>query len=753
MGDAERAKRAETLFREALALDAEGRERLLVGAEARDPEAAREARALLAADAGGGASFLDRSPAGRTGARLGVGAGVGAGTLRDPERIGSYVVEKRLGEGGMGIVYLAQQERPRRRVAVKVIRPEMMSERAVGRFLVEAEVLGRLNHPGIASILEAGTDTSGSHPRHYLAMEFIEGETLAAYVAGQGLGVRRRMALVADLADAVHHAHQRGVIHRDLKPGNVLVTREGRPKVLDFGIARAAGSRELGPRTATGHVVGTLEYFSPEQVGPDPGAVDVRTDVYALGLIAYELVAGAPAFDFEGIAFIDALRRIRETGARPIDQVVRGCDRDVATIISRAMDLDPERRYASASELGADIRRFLAGEPIEARRASATYRLTKFASANRSLVGGVATLVLVLAGALVAVSLALGEARRQRDEKDRQIATLEGLNTFFIEDLMALADPWESGERGITLTDALDRASEGLGERLVLAPEVEATIRHALGRMYINLARLDQAEVHLERAHALAAADGAMGLEGVEIQITLAMLRMDQDRQEEALPLATGAVERARAEAPGDAGVLVDALSMRASVMYRMGDRAGAEAAFAEAYALGRDRLPGDDRTLGAGASLALIWQGTGRMGEARPLSERVVAGYRRLRGAEHPDTLTAANNLAMLYASIGERELADALHAEVLGIRRRTLGDLHTDTLVTLATYARLFRRDGEFERGESMALEAYSGLEATLGPDHEYTRVARRDLVSLYEAWARPEDAARWRGAEPGS
>ncbi|MCA9288769.1 MAG: serine/threonine protein kinase [Phycisphaerales bacterium] len=662
---------------------------------------------------------------------------------------GRYRLEARIGEGGMGIVYLAHQDRPRRQVAVKVIRPEGMSQRAVARFAAEAELLGRLNHPGIATILEAGTDTSGPHPRHYLAMEYVEGRPLAAFAGG--LDLRRKMALVADIAGAVHHAHQRGVIHRDLKPANVIVTPEGRPKVLDFGIARTIGTREIDAtlRTATGHIVGTLEYLSPEQVGADPSAVDTRTDVYALGAIAYELVTGGPPFDFQRLALFEAMRLIRERGPRPIEQAAPACDRDAATIIAKAMALEPGRRYASASELAADIRRYLAGEPIEARRSSVTYRVTKFASANRTLVGGIGAFVGLLVVALVVLSFTLGQVRRERDEKQRQIETLSGLNSFFIDDLLSLSDPWEAGQEDVRLIDALERASAGLGDRLAAAPEVEAKIRLALGRMYINVVRLDEASTQLERAVALVDSGGVPDREAANILGTLSMLRRDQDRQDEALLAAARALDLVRSRLPDDHGMLLEALVERGSVLYRLDRTEEAIAVFTEAYELGKRGLPGDSRTLAASSSLSVAIERDGRLAEARQLGEEVVEGYRRVLGPEHPDTLTAANNLAIQRSTMGDNQAAEALFREVLEARRRTLGSEHADTLVSMVTLAQHYLRVGRFNDGLPLAIGAAEGLARSLGAGHRYTRNARRTVVRLYEAAGRADEASPWRDA----
>ncbi len=331
-----------------------------------------------------------------------------------PPNIGRYRVLRELGSGGMGTVYEAEQDNPRRAVALKVIGAGLASPELVKRFAHEAQILGRLHHPGIAQIYEAGLTEEG---RPYFAMELIRGTALDQHVRAHAPDVPARLALVARVCDAVQHAHDKGVIHRDLKPGNVLVDETGQPKVLDFGVARATDleAQTAAGRTQIGQLLGTLGYMSPEQVEADPARIDTRSDVYALGAILFELLAGRPLYDLDGLPLPEAARVVRDQdppALGSINSLLRG---DVETIVAKALEKEPRRRYASPAELAADLRRYLGHEPIRARPASAVYLLRKFARRHKPLVAGAVGIVSALIlGLIGTVLFAVREADQRR---------------------------------------------------------------------------------------------------------------------------------------------------------------------------------------------------------------------------------------------------------------------------------------------------------------------------------------------------
>ena len=390
------------------------------------------------------------SEADALGGFLATGSPAQGGHLPPEERIGSYRILGVLGRGGMGVVYLAEQENPRRTVALKVIRPGLFSAAAVRRFEHEAAMLARLRHPGIAQIYEAGTAAHALGPRPFFAMELIEGEQLIEFARREELGTRARLELFARVCDGVQHAHQKSVIHRDLKPGNILVDPSGQPKILDFGIARSTDADVLATSaTGIGQLLGTLPYMSPEQTSGDPRDLDTRSDVYALGVVLYELLTGVLPHDLSGKSIPEAVRVISERDPTPLSSVNKLFRGDLDTIASKALEKDRARRYASASDLAADVRRTLCDEPISARPASTIYQLRKFARRNRALVGGVgvAFLVLVLgiAGttwqALRATRLARAETEQRRQveiEKSRAVESDQRAQRRF-EDVVELA--------------------------------------------------------------------------------------------------------------------------------------------------------------------------------------------------------------------------------------------------------------------------------------------------------------------------
>ena len=335
-----------------------------------------------------------------------------------------YRILRQIGVGGMGVVYEAEQEHPLRAVALKVIRPGLATPQALRRFEHEAEVLGRLQHPGIAQVYESGTADTGRGPQPFFAMELIRGPggeqapSLTEYAAEKGLDTRQRLELMARIADAVHHAHQKGVIHRDLKPGNILVDETGQPKVLDFGLARITDRdvQVTTMQTDAGQILGTLPYMSPEQAGGDPAELDTRSDVYALGVVCYELLAGRRPYVLERRMIHEAVRVIREEEPTRLSSINKALRGDIDTIVAKALEKEKERRYQSAAELATDIHHYLNDEPVTARPPSAWYQLAKFTKRNKALVGGVAGVFLaLLIGAGVSVYFAARAGRKATD--------------------------------------------------------------------------------------------------------------------------------------------------------------------------------------------------------------------------------------------------------------------------------------------------------------------------------------------------
>ena len=391
----ERRERAWAVFDQLAKVPADQREALLRAACGDDLALRAEVERLLALDdrltsVEGQAGFLE-SPLVRTPSPTDHIQGPAApfqGKFALPHHIGRYRILRLLGEGGMGAVYEAEQDSPQRAVALKVTRPGLLAPAFLKRFKQEVEILGRLHHPGIAQIYEAGVAEDG---QPFFAMEYIRGLTLGEYARVQSLTVQARVELMARVCDAAQHAHDQGVIHRDLKPANILVDESGQPKVLDFGVARATDADLLtgAGLTQTGQLLGTPNYMSPEQLTGDPAAIDQRADVYALGVILFELLAHALPYQLTNRPLAEAALMIREQDAPRLGSINPELRGDVETIVGKALAKDRARRYASAADLAADLRRWLAHEPILARPPSALYHLRKFARRHKGLVGGV----------------------------------------------------------------------------------------------------------------------------------------------------------------------------------------------------------------------------------------------------------------------------------------------------------------------------------------------------------------------------
>jgi WD40 repeat protein len=375
-----------------LAADETRRAAVLDAACGDDAQLRTEVESLLKAhrDAGG---FLESGQMGALPLVAGAAPPLEAGV-----RVAGYVVQRVLGVGGMGVVYVAEQDRPHRTVALKLIRQGAASAGLLRRFEHEAEVLGRLHHPGIAQIFEAGaTEVPGRGPTPFIAMELIQGKALTEH--GKGLQIREVVDIMARVCEAVHHAHQRGVIHRDLKPHNILVDAQGQPKVVDFGVARGvdAGVTMQTAGTGAGQIVGTLQYMSPEQVRADPDEVDTRSDVYALGVMLYELLTGRMPHDLTDRTLPEAARLICDTDpARigTIDKTLRG---DLDVMVAKALEKDKTRRYGSAAAVAEDLRRYLEGRPIRARDDSALYVMGKQLRRYAGIAGASAASIAALA--------------------------------------------------------------------------------------------------------------------------------------------------------------------------------------------------------------------------------------------------------------------------------------------------------------------------------------------------------------------
>lgn len=569
----------------------------------------------------------------------------------------------------MGTVYEAEQEHPRRTVALRVIKPGWVSTELLRRFERESLALGRLQHPGIAQIHEAATADSGSGPQPYFAMEFIRGDSLHAYVASYRLNTRERLELVVKVCDAVQHAHQRGIIHRDLKPGNILVDESGQPKILDFGVARVTDSDAYATRqTDVGQLVGTLAYMSPEQVLADPLELDVRSDVYALGVILYELLAGHLPYAI-GRQIHEATRAIREEDPARLSSISRVYRGDIETIVAKALEKEKTRRYASASDLASDIGRHLRDEPITARPPSTAYQLQKFARRHKTLVWGIAAVFIVLVAGIIASTWQAARATRAEHAAKEEAATAKAVNDFLLNDLLSQAGATAQARADIKpdpdlkVRTALDRAATRIEGKFDTQPLVEASIHMTIGNAYRELGLLPEAERHHGRT-----VDLRRRVLGEEHPDTLS--------------------------ADNNLGQL----------HREQGKYAQAEQVLAKTMKI-RQRVLGEEHTdtLITMANLGLVLHEQGKYAEAEPILTRVLETEKRLRGEEDPETLTSMLNLGKLYGDLGKLAQAEALLSRTIEVGRRKLGEEHPHLLGALNNLAAIYYSQGKCAEASS--------------------------------------------------
>ncbi|MCC6672665.1 MAG: serine/threonine protein kinase [Planctomycetes bacterium] len=619
--------------------------------------------------------------------------------------LAGFRILRRIGSGGMGTVYEARQERPSRLVAFKTLAVSLTSERARRRLEDEAEILARLRHPGIAQVLEAGTFQLGADRVPWFAMELVEDpRPIDRHVREAGSDARAIARLLVAVCAAVHSAHQRGVIHRDLKPANILVDRHGQPKVIDFGIARVVGAA-TARTTRTGEILGTLAYMSPERLEQGQGE-DTASDVYALGVVLYELLAGRPPFPIDGLPPARAIDVLR--ASEPVPPSRAGgpvaVPRELDWITLRAIARLPAERYASVAELAQDLERFLGDEPVAAGPPSATYRLRKLARRHRLALGAAAAVFLaVVAGAVVA---AVGWSRVAEAERSarREADTLAQVNAFQ-ERILRGAYSHVKG-RDVRLADVVDAAAADLRDEPFADPAVEIGYRLSLGISFLGLGMLDRAEQEFLRARARIAADGAARHDAAAIAIgnnlgllyedlgrldaaeaelrdslarrvvrygaqhretalarhNLASVLLKRGATEEALALATeaaGVLQRASGAASAEA---ISALTSKAMALAAAGRMDEADAAFAAAHAAAEQHLhPDHPGRLATASSRAAHLRRRGRLEEFVRVTESIVAARERVLGPAHPQTLVALNNLAVAHMDRAEYPAAEA--------------------------------------------------------------------------------------------
>ena len=714
--------------------------------------------------------------------------------LGGPRRIGAYDLQGVLGSGGMGVVYRAEQFEPlRRTVALKLIRRGLDTDRLIARFETERLALARMSHSGIARVFDAGTSEDG---RPYFVLELVDGPAITEFCDRTRASLRDRLLIFVAACRAVQHAHQKGIVHRDLKPSNILVTTaEGAPvpKIIDFGIAKALVADDDDARmlTSDGGVVGTAEYMSPEQAGVVAGDVDTRTDVYALGVVLYELLAGRKPHHFESATRDEIQRVLRtQTTVRPStavepprgrlraatsappdassweriaearqttpERLRRQLAGDLDTIVLKAMAFDPARRYASVDQLAEDVERCLAGQPVLARPDSWGYRARKFVARHRVAVAAAAVLGLVLIGATAMTAVQSARVARERDRAEQALTRAEAVNRFLVG-MFQQADPRFALGASLTAEQMLERASTQLQSDLRGQPDVRADLLFTLGGVYKQLGRYDLAEpLHTEAATLLRSLDTPKQLAEVLDQI--------------------GDVRRLQGNLAGAESVLEEALALRARTLgtrnYDYGESLNnlglvlhARGRYAEAERLQREavrtweavgaREPGDDLIALGLTNLARSVLAQGRAEEARGLLER---GLRLRRASLVPGNPRVGTSLVLLgeaRLALGDVEGALADTTEALRVREQALGPSHPQTSQARVQLAGILVRTGAWTQAREVADRALSlatadantgpavlaGAEAVLAEAH--WRAGARETARRHLASARAHSA----------
>lgn len=687
-------------------------------------------------------------------------------------RVGRYRLVEILGEGGFGVVWRAEQTEPmRREVAVKVIKPGMDSRRVVARFEAERQALAVMDHPCIARVLDGGT-TGPEFERPglpYFVMELVRGEPITVYCASRSLPVRARLELFARVCDAVQHAHYKGVVHRDIKPGNVLVASgDGGPipKVIDFGIAKALSAGAFGGPLLTeqGQMIGTPQYMSPEQVDPSSVDVDARTDVYSLGVLLYELLTGTVPVEAPGVrsrSLYEIQRMILEgepprpstrlaslgaggrEGSRSEARALRG---DLDWIVMKCLEKDRSRRYETAAALGEDVRRHLRDEPVQAGPPSASYRLRKFARRRRAPLAAGAVALLALVAGLALASAGFVQASRERDRARIDAARAERAGAF-LAGIFAAMQPEIARTRDTTmLRDLLEGAASRVGAELADEPEVEAEVRHAIAKGYRAIARPDEAERHARRAYELLSRHaGADDPRTLAAGNDLAVALHDLGRLEESRSLygrVLGAYERTLGTRHRET------IATRANLGALLSDLALYDEAAAVYEVAVRDARAGfgedSEITLNNENNLVSVLVNLGRYDEAERLARSALERARRALGADHPYTAHLLNALGLTLNRQERLEEAEAAFAESLDLARAIFGGDHPVVVSGLTNLGQVRAKLGRLGEARVLLEEAARRGRAVLGDDHYELADVLSNLAGVLHLMGRSEEAA---------
>jgi serine/threonine-protein kinase len=674
---------------------------------------------------------------------------------------GRYRVVRELGRGGMAIVHLAERvdDGFHQKVALKLLKSGLDTEEVVKRFLQERQILAAASHPDIARLLDGGVTEDG---RPFLAMEYVDGLPIDRYCDERRLSVDERLRLFARVGRAVAAAHRSLVVHRDIKPHNILVTADGNVKLLDFGIAKVLAP-DAGPdltRTRTTFL--TPAYASPEQVSGGP--ITTATDIYQLGLLLYRLLTGRSPYriagtdsealrravlestptrpsastgpyggddENEGVVSTMDLCRARATTPRALQRKLRG---DLDNIVMTALRKEPERRYGTVAELVADVEHHLAGRPVSARPDTLAYRTSKFVARHKAATAFGAIVVVLLAALAATMTVQARRIAAERDRANLEAETARKVSAFLV-DLFRVSDPDVARGSTVTAREILDRGAAKIDRDLAQEPAVQGRLKREIGIVYQLLGLQKQAEPILRDA--VLRLESSLGPEHEDTlaaRAALAFLLMVSGKRDEARGLYEDVIAARRRIHPEDDPETYALLSHLGDLHLKMGRVEEAESALLESTE-GLRRLRGEAHpdTLGALSNLAMLYDVQGKWGESIDLAERVLETRRRTLGSDHPDTLASLNNSAIYLAKQNRLEEAEPLFRDAVEASRRVRGPEHRGTATALSNLGMLLTIEGKFDEAGPVAREAMETYLRVLGEDHPDTLAATEAYAVL--------------------
>jgi serine/threonine protein kinase/tetratricopeptide (TPR) repeat protein len=695
------------------------------------------------------------------------------GSLAAPvSHIGPYHLLERVGVGGMGEVWRAEQTEPFHRiVALKLIKAGMDTRAVVARFESERQALALMEHPNIAKVFDAGATPEG---RPYFVMEFVPGLPITTYCDRHRLTIKQRINLFIQVCEGVQHAHQKAILHRDLKPSNVLVQeldQKAVPKIIDFGLAKATGPRltEETMFTEFGRVLGTPDYMSPEQADLSERNIDTRTDVYSLGVILYELLVGALPFTSRELreAGPEALlQRIREKEpTRPSMKVKSLCEssKDTAEnrgeephslqrhlrgeldwITIKALEKDRSRRYGSPSDLAADLQRYLRQQPVSAGPPSASYRAGKFIRRHRFGVGVTAAAIVLLLSFAVTMALQARRVAKERDRANREAETSKRVSQFMAS-MFKVSDPGEARGNSVTAREILDKASKDIRSGLSRDPAVQAQMMHVMGGVYDNLGLYPQAQsLYSDAIEIRRRVLGPEHPDTLRSMHALSRPLREQGQFAEAEKLQRQTLETQRRILGNENPDTIASMGELTIILDN-------EARYPEAEKLGQEALniqrrlfpPEDSETLWLMDILAAIYSDQGRFADAEKLYKDAFEIRRRVLGPDHPDTLSIMDSYATTLAQEHNNDEAEKMLRETLAIRQRVLGPEHRDTLMSMNNLSNMLFIEGHYDDADKLEHQTLDIQRRVLGPNHPDTAMSTYNLGGIALHKGKPDQA----------